>query len=198
MDNDRRIGVLTRWSSELSEKAMKYLRSGKDSPFDRTNDDLADLQGLCIDEIIRHVSIDHVDFSECHTEGFGQFVGCTIIDSRFRFAKYATNLSSRFKRCDFSHSDLSGAHLIGDFDCIDFSNATLKSILANQVKFRKCQFSETNLRKAELYHCTFEDCIFEDCAFGSGSLGGSKFVRTSLKLNELKKTNVEGVTFTDS
>lgn len=197
MSNDQRIDFRRRWSPDSSAKALNYLRLGNRPPFDTLEDGRADLRGFCISEILRHVSIDHVDLSESFAERFGQFIGCIITDSRFRFTRYATNLSSRFHRCDFSHSDLSGSHLIGDFDCVEFSESKMKSIIANQVRFRKCRFFKTNLRKAELYNCTFEDCTFEDCSFGSGSIGGSKFVRTHLALKDLSKTVVDGVTFTD-
>ncbi len=189
--------VAARWTQTSTAAGNAFLGSSKSAPFGSTIEGLVDLRGLRISQFIKNATIRGIDLSGSSTEGFGQFGFCSVMDSRLVGSKIETNLGSKFIRCNFSHSDLSGAVLRGEFDEIDFTGTKLNSVSANQVTFRRCRFNGTSFRKANLLNCTFEDCSFESCNFGSGSIAGSKFIRSDLALAELKKTVIENVVFID-
>lgn len=198
MANGLEEEICTRWTHSNTATGNAFLGSGKSAPFGINGDGLTDLRGLCINQFLKNATVRCVDLSGSYMDGFGQFGFCNVSESRLAGARLGTNLGNKFTRCDFSHSDLSGAVLRGEFDEVDFTGARMNSTNANQVLFRRCRFVQTVLRKATLLNCTFEDCVFDRCSFGSGSIAGSKFIRSSLALDELKKTVIENVVFADS
>lgn len=182
-----------RWDAKLSEAGMRFLLGKGTSVFPDLDSGRKDLRGIAIKEFLKYISIHDVDFSGSLIVGFGQFGMCSVERCVFRDSILDTNVGLSFQACDFGGAIFLGGVLRGKFTDCDFTLANLTSVGGTEVKFIRCAFVKTNFRKAHLIHCSFEDCRFENCKFGTGSLGGSKFVRSPIDPETLGNTLMENV-----
>jgi fluoroquinolone resistance protein len=187
-----------RWLPERLQEVNAQLASGDmiKSPFPMvTGDNVArhDLRGIIITEMVSNVTLDGIDLSFSAFSGAGQFVNASCVECAFVGASLETNLGVSFVRCDFTRAKLNVIR--GVFkECI-FRNADLVSSLGRDIRFLRCDFSGANLRKANLYQCTFDQCRWENSKFGSGSLAESQFFGEFPSNSALGNTMLEGTKF---
>lgn len=183
-----------RWTEQNLNEGMRFLFGKGDAPFPKLDRGYEDLRGMPIREVLKRVTIADVDLSDAYVERFGQIGSySTVKRCVFRRALLDTNVQNWISECDFTSAKMGGATLRGEFVDCDFTSANLTSVGGTEVKFVRCAFVKTNFRKAHLIHCSFEDCRFEDCKFGTGSLGGSRFVRSPIDPVTLGNTIMDHV-----
>lgn len=186
-----------RWTSEKKLQGETALMKGVAYPFEKTNDQLQDLRGIEITDIIKGIQIRSIDLSGSNLEGFGQFAKCSVERVRFRSASLGTNIGNYFNFCDFSSVKAMGAILRGQFIDCDFTMANLSGVRGSQVQFVRCIFDKTNFSRVVLLRSIFEDCKFENCKFSNGSLSYSKFIRSPINAADLHATLMEKVQFVE-
>lgn len=158
-----------------------------------TPDGHVDLRGLVVRTFVRGAVIHRMDLTGMILDGFGQFGGCQVEESRFSHASLQTNVGANFSSCDFFSANLAGAVLRGKFTDCRFVGAKLSSATATEVQFVRCDFSRANIRKAMLTHCQFDECLFQDSQLSSCSFAFSVFKNTPLDDALLETTIMERV-----
>lgn len=192
--------LCSRWSQEDLTKIQRLLLAGRIEEAGLAKvrgdgEDYLDLRGLILEQFVKGIQIDHIDFSFLSTAKAGQFGFSTLDCCLFVAADFHSNLGNRFIRCDFSRAKLQRSVLRGSFEQCIFVNANLSSVLANTCRFVECSFVQTNLKQANFYDCAFDRCDFTDCKFGGGSLAGSRFITSRPTESELGDTFLERVVF---
>lgn len=185
-----------RWSPEQTREVNSQLASGGElaSPFSGSSGEsgaLCDLRGMVINCMVQGVVLDRVDFSFCTFEGSGQFVETSCTECVFVEADLATNLGTRFIRCDLKRAKLNV--LRGSFEDCNFRDADLVAVLGRSLHFVRCDFSGANFRKANLFASIFDRCNWSGTKFGGGSFADSTFIGQSPTEDSLKRTIVDGV-----
>jgi uncharacterized protein YjbI with pentapeptide repeats len=186
-----------RWSQKDVDRinvamANRSLEKLALNTLDDDGQNLRDLRGFPIEEIVTGLSAERLDLSGCHFKGAGQFLECCFSICRFAKADISTNLGHDFVKCDFSKALLTTVY--GRFADCAFPAANLRRIFGVGVSFIRCDFDSANFHGAFLKKCTFERCNWENARFGCTSFAQSTFIGTQPKIDE-EPNVLEGVMF---